>query len=308
VREVQRLARNEERLGEHGWQQFFVDEYRLDYALHTFPKPVVALLDGVTMGGGMGLGQGAQLRVVTERTKIAMPETRIGFLPDVGATHFLSVMPVEVELYLGLTGVSLSGADALRLKLADLYAPSSWLLTFEERLMRVSPDVAGQDLLRALRGVFAPPCSPVPHAPLASFTQLIMRHFDRRSGIERVVATLRHELEREQPREVRQWLQSTWDGLCAHSPTALHVTREALLRGRQMTLAECLRMELGIVTRLIMEGDFCEGVRAQLVDKDRQPRWAPATLAEVRAERVRYFLSSPWRSDQHPLVDLGAGG
>ena len=119
VRELYRMKTR----GETGWQAFFVDEYRLDYALHTFPKPVVALLDGITMGGGMGLGQAARLRVVTERTKIAMPETRIGFLPDVGATHFLAVMPVEVELYVGLTGVTLSGADAVRLQLADLCVP-----------------------------------------------------------------------------------------------------------------------------------------------------------------------------------------
>jgi hypothetical protein len=119
------------------------------------------------------------------------------------------------------------------------------------------------------------------------------------------VATLRHDLEREPPREVRQWLQATFDALTSHSPTMLHVTREALLRGRQMTLAECFRMELGIVSRVIEEGDFCEGVRANLVDKDRQPRWAPMTLTEVRTERVRRFLASPWRSDAHPLADLG---
>ncbi|MGC2036346.1 enoyl-CoA hydratase/isomerase family protein, partial [Paraburkholderia caledonica] len=99
---------------------------------------------------------------------------------------------------------------------------------------------------------------------------------------------------------------STYDALAAHSPTMLYVTREALLRGRQMTLAECFRMELGIVKRAIEEGDFCEGVRAQLIDKDRKGRWAPATLAEVRPERVRHFLSSPWKQEAHPLADLGA--
>jgi enoyl-CoA hydratase/carnithine racemase len=302
VRELHRLAGLGQKEGEHGWQQFFIDEYRLDYVLHTFPKPVVALLDGISMGGGMGLGQGAQLRIVTERTKIAMPETRIGFLPDVGATRFLSVMPVEVELYVGLTGVTLSGADALRCQLADLCVPTEWLATFEERLQRMPTDGA---LLPALRAVFEPPCNIIPHAALGPFTQLIMRHFDRRSGVDRIVASLYHDLDREPPREVRQWLQSTYDALTTHSPTMLHVTREALLRGRQMTLAECFRMELGIVTRVIEEGDFCEGVRAHLVDKDRKPRWAPATLAEVRPERVRHFLSSPWRCDAHPLAALG---
>ncbi|CAB3711112.1 enoyl-CoA hydratase/isomerase family protein [Paraburkholderia rhynchosiae] len=299
VREVHRLATN----GDNRWLAFFVDEYRLDYALHTFSKPVVALVDGIAMGGGMGLGQAARLRIVTERSKIAMPETRIGFLPDVGATRFLSVMSAESELYVGLTGATLSGADALRLQLADLCVPAEWLASFEERLRRMSHE---GDLISALRGVFEPPCNIVPHAALGPLTSLILRHFDRRSSLDRMMATLRHDLEREPPREVRQWLQSTYDSLAAHSPSMLYVTREALLRGRQMTLAECFRMELGIVKRAIEEGDFCEGVRAQLIDKDRKARWAPATLAEVRPERVRHFLASPWKRDAHPLADLGA--
>ncbi|MDR6475848.1 enoyl-CoA hydratase/carnithine racemase [Burkholderia sp. OAS925] len=298
VREVHRLAKN----GDNRWLAFFIDEYRLDYALHTFTKPVVALLDGIAMGGGMGLGQAARLRIVTERSKIAMPETRIGFLPDVGATRFLAAMSAELELYVGLTGATLSGADALRLQLADLCVPADWLASFEERLRRMPHD---GDLMSALRGVFEPPCNIVPHAALAQLTPQVLRHFDRRSAVDRIVATLRHDLERDLPREVKQWLQSTYDALVAHSPTMLYVTREALLRGRQMTLAECFRMELGIVKRAIEEGDFCEGVRAQLIDKDRKGRWAPATLAEVRPERVRHFLTSPWKREAHPLGDLG---
>jgi enoyl-CoA hydratase/carnithine racemase len=298
VRALYRLATD----GDPSWQRFFIDEYRLDYALHQFPKPVVALLDGVTMGGGMGLGQAAKLRVVTERTRIAMPETRIGFLPDVGATHFLNIMPAELALYVGMTGVTLTGPDALRLKLADLCVPAEWLASFEERLQRMPTD--GQ-ILAHLRTVFEPRCNVIPHAPHEELIPLVMRHFDQRSGIDRIVASLRRELEREQPREVRQWREATLEALSSHSPTMLHVTREALLRGRQMTLAECFRMELGIVTRVIETGDFREGVRAQLVDKDRQPRWAPSTLAEVRPEKVRFFLSSPWSIASNPLAELG---
>jgi enoyl-CoA hydratase/carnithine racemase len=298
VREVYRLAAE----GDPRWLAFFVDEYRLDYALHTFAKPVVALLDGITMGGGMGLGQGARLRIVTERSRIAMPETRIGFVPDVGASHFLSVMPAELALYAGMTGATLSGADAVRLQLADLCVPADWLASVDERLQRMPHD---GEPLDALRAVFEPPCNIVPHAPLEPLTPLILRHFDRRSGVERIVATLRQDLEREPRREARQWLQTTCDALTSLSPTMLLVTREALLRGRQMTLAECFRMELGIVKRAIDEGDFREGVRAQLIDKDRQPRWSPATLAEVRPERVRHFLASPWTHDAHPLAGLG---
>ncbi|ALK33144.1 enoyl-CoA hydratase [Burkholderia plantarii] len=290
--------------GSRDWLGFFVDEYRLDYALHTFAKPLVALMDGITMGGGMGLAQGAALRVATERSKIAMPETRIGFVPDVGATHFLSALPIELALYIGLTGVTLSGADALVARLADLCVPASWLDTFEQRLERI--DWAAGDASGGLRAVFEPPCNIVPHAVLDGQLPWIVRHFDRRSGMERIVATLRHDLAREDiSREYRQWLQATLDALLGHSPTMLVVTRDALLRGRQMTLAESFRMELAIGTRAIEDGDFVEGVRAHLVDKDRRPRWAPASLAEVRSERVRHFLSSPWKLDAHPLADLG---
>jgi enoyl-CoA hydratase/carnithine racemase len=284
------------------WQQFFIDEYRLDFALHAFPKPIVALMDGITMGGGMGLAQAATLRIATERSKIAMPETRIGFVPDVGATRFLSVMPVELELYVGLTGTTLTGADAVRCRLADACVPSEWLRTFEARLQRM----ADGDIEKRLADVFIPPANVTPHAPVDAVMPLIVKHFSARLGVTDIATSLAADLQLDPPRELRTWLQVTLDALCAHSPTMLHVTREALLRGRSMTLAECFRMELGIATRAIDEGDFREGVRAHLVDKDRQPRWQPETLTEVRVERERHFLRSPWMSDKHPLAELGA--
>ncbi|WP_321945933.1 enoyl-CoA hydratase/isomerase family protein [Paraburkholderia sp. J10-1] len=302
VRAIYQLAREKAREGANGWQQFFIDEYRLDYALHTFSKPLVALLDGVTMGGGMGLGQAASLRVATSRTKIAMPETRIGLLPDVGATHFLARMPVEMALYVGLTGAMLGGADAVHCGLADACVPGEWLDDYEARLLAAQ---WSGDVHAALREVFVAPCHEANEGALATFTSLVVRHFDRRLRVEQIVASLRADLEHDHSQAEQAWLESTLEALTHYSPTMLEVTREALLRGRQMTLAECFRMELGIVGRAIEEGDFCEGVRAHLVDKDRKPRWAPATLVEVRAERVQHFLASPWRAEAHPLADLG---
>ncbi|WP_321881333.1 enoyl-CoA hydratase/isomerase family protein [Paraburkholderia bannensis] len=305
VRAIDRLARAGERLGDDGWQQFFVDEYRLDYALHTFEKPLVALLDGVTMGGGMGLGQAAALRVATSRTKIAMPETRIGLLPDVGATHFLARMPVEMELYVGLTGAMLNGADALHCNLADVCVPGEWLDGYEARLAQTHFDGNVRD---SLRRVFDAPCqdAQASASTLSQHAALIAKHFNRRARVFEIVASLRSALEGEPSEADRTWLEATLEALTHYSPTMLEVTREALLRGRQMTLAESFRMELGIVARAIEEGDFCEGVRAHLIDKDRKPRWAPSTLAEVRDERVQQFLCSPWRGQAHPLGDLGA--
>jgi enoyl-CoA hydratase/carnithine racemase len=301
VRELFCLARQEERDGDVGWLQFFIDEYRLDYALHTFHKPVVCLLDGVTMGGGMGLAQSARLRVATERSKIAMPETRIGMLPDVGATRFLSVMPVATELYVGLTGVTLSGADAVALGLADIYTSVEWLDGFESRLEDMK---SGDDPIASLRAIFTPPDSNPMPSPLASHAAQISRHFGEHTDLERVLEMLQTETARVENEGELRWLQSTVDALLSASPTMLKVTREALLRGRHMSLADCFRMELGIVWRAISEGDFCEGVRAHLIDKDRKPSWKPATVKEVGTEQLQRFLQSPWRADVHPLVDL----
>ncbi|WP_233867432.1 enoyl-CoA hydratase/isomerase family protein [Paraburkholderia adhaesiva] len=304
VRALYQLAVRGEKLGATGWQQFFIDEYRLDYALHTFSKPVVALLDGVTMGGGMGLGQAATLRVATSRTKIAMPETRIGLLPDVGATHFLATMPVEMELYVGLTGVTLSGADALYCGLANACVSGEWLDGFEARLAQ-TPMQAG-DVNAALRRVFDAPCHVAETGTLEAHAPLIKQYFERSRTVEQIVHALQVGLADEAASgQTQAWLKATLDALTQYSPTMLEVTREALLRGRNMTLAESFRMELGIVTRAIEEGDFCEGVRAHLVDKDRTPRWVPARLPEMRTERVQHFLASPWRSEAHPLADLG---
>jgi hypothetical protein len=150
-----------------------------------------------------------------------------------------------------------------------------------------------------LRRVFVPPANVERDAPLDAHRAQIRRHFGGAGGVERIVAGLRQDA-------ASEWAAATLAALTSHSPTMLEVTHHALSRGRHMTLADCFRMELGIVYRAISDGDCLEGVRALLIDRDQRPRWAPATLAEVRAERVQHFLSSPWRSAMHPLADLGA--
>lgn len=301
VRALYQAAQEGKREGKHGWLQFFIDEYRLDFALHGFPKPIVALADGITMGGGMGLAQAATLRVATGRSKIAMPETRIGFVPDVGATRFLSVMPAALELYVGLSGATLSGADAVRCGLADACVPDAWLATFEERLARIAPDHVAE----RLREAFVPAENLMPKAPIDVRLPAIERHFDPRRTVVEIVASLRAALDSEPAEDQRAWLTATLEALTSYSPTMLNVTRAALLRGRTSTLAEAFRMELDIVSHAVEEGDFCEGVRAHLVDKDRTPRWRPASLAEVGQTRIDRFLTSPWTPADHPLAELG---
>ncbi|SAK55549.1 enoyl-CoA hydratase/isomerase [Caballeronia calidae] len=298
IRKLYHAARNDPH-HETPWLQFFIDEYRLDYTIHRFAKPVIALMDGIVMGGGMGLAQGAALRIATERTRMAMPETRIGLLPDVGATYFLRVLPRDLALYIGLTGARLSGADAKRVGLADECVPSTWLRGFVERLERMRWDDA-QDAMTQLKRVFVPGANIERHAPLDDIRAQIRRHFSvcPTGGVERIVASLAD--------DESDWARATLATLESHSPTMLEVTYHALMRGRQMSLADCFRMELGVVYRAIDDGDFVEGVRALIIDKDERPRFAPTTLAQVRAERVQHFLSSPWRKEMHPLADLCA--
>jgi enoyl-CoA hydratase/carnithine racemase len=299
VRKLYHAARNDPHHATP-WLQFFIDEYRLDYTIHRFEKPVIALMDGIVMGGGMGLAQGAALRIATERTRMAMPETRIGLLPDVGATHFLRVLPRDLALFVGLTGAALSGADAKRIGLADECVPSTWLRGFIERLETVRWNDA-QDAMTQLKRVFVPSANIERHAPLDDLRASIRRHFSAcaTGGAERIAASLAADADND-------WSRATLATLENHSPTMLEVTYHALMRGRQMSLADCFRMELGVVYRAIDDGDFIEGVRALIIDKDRRPRFAPTTLAQVRAERVQHFLSSPWRRAMHPLADLGA--
>jgi enoyl-CoA hydratase/carnithine racemase len=289
-------------LGYGNWRQFFVDEYRLDFALHSLHKPLVALMDGVTMGGGMGLAQAASLRIVTERTRLAMPEARIGFVPDAGATRFLAHLPVELALYAGLTGQPFTGADAIRYGLADAYAPSRSLQGFERRLGML--DLG--DVRQSIKDVFVSPANAVAPSAITGFMPLIREHFAAKCTVEETVESIGRALERDRPADEREWLQTTLDALLAGSPLMLNVTREALLRGRQMSLAECFRMEFDLATRAIEVGDFCEGVRARLIDKDSAPRWMFRALRDVNPVIVRRFLSRPSRVGAHPLADLGA--
>ena len=297
-------------------ERYFTDEYRLDYAIHQFPKPVVVLMDGVTMGGGMGLAQGASLRVATDRSKIAMPETKIGLVPDVGATHFLSVMPVELELYVGLTGITLSGTDAVACGLADICIPHRIIGGFEDRIADIDTHAISKGLhsfdawLAAMRGIFEVEVLGIEAAPVMRCREWIEAHFKPDRAPQEILSSLKRTLAQgiedtsdlTENAELRAWLETTLAALTQYSPTMIHVTREALLRGRQMTLAECFRMEMGIVIRSIEEGDFREGVRAHLVDKDRNPKWQVGDLSDVTSERVQAFMTSPWQI--HPLVGL----
>jgi enoyl-CoA hydratase/carnithine racemase len=231
-------------------REFFRKEYALDLAIHEYPKTIVALMDGIVMGGGMGIGQGAALRLVGERTRMAMPETAIGLFPDVGGSYFLSRLQGGLGAYLGLVGPTINAADAVYAGLADV------------------------DMSRA------PAAS-----ELRSLHPAIERHFVHAS-VEAIVESL----DSEQRPEFAEWARKTGQALQRRSPTMLKVTLEQLRRGANMTLAECFEMEYAMVQAAFAQGDFIEGIRALIIEKDNQPRWNPAALQEVGRPAVERFF------------------
>jgi enoyl-CoA hydratase/carnithine racemase len=256
--------------GSPEWEGFFHDEYRMNHAIATFPKPYVALIDGITMGGGVGLSIHAPYRVATERTLFAMPETGIGLIPDVGGTHALPRLPGELGAYLGLTGARLKAADCVYAGIATHHVPS-------ERLDVLVAALAEGGSAEAVLGDFD--CD-TDEAPLEPLRAAIDRHFAH-DRVESIVASLEGG---------DDWAQAQAATLAKMSPTSCKLTLRALREGARLDIAGALKNEYRIVCAIKAGHDFYEGIRAQLIDKDRNPKWQPATFAEVSdAELDRYF-------------------
>jgi len=280
-------------------REFFASEYRLDYFIHRYPKPYVALMDGIVMGGGMGIAQGASLRLVTDRTRMAMPEVGIGFFPDVGASFFLSRLPAALAAYLGLSGTVIGSADALYSGLADLHVPheNPGQLDAAFATLQWSADHSA-DVHRVVRALGT---AGSPESTLAGLRAAIDEHFSR-PDIRTIMKSLRSE---SQPAYI-EWARQTLGTMAKRSPLMMAVTARQLERGRTMSLPDCFRMELGMLRHCFEQGDFMEGVRALLVDKDNAPRWNPARIEDVTEEMIAAFFADAWVGATHPLADLGA--
>ena len=264
-------------------QDFFVEEYALDLAIHHYRKPVLALMDGFVLGGGMGLVQGADLRVITEKSRLAMPEVGIGYFPDVGGSYFLSRIPGELGIYLGVSGVQIRAADALYCGLADWYLDSSKLATLDEKLdqlqWRDTP-------LKDLQGLLAKlAVQQLPDAPLAALRPAI-DHVFALPDVPGIVEQLRAVT----VADSQAWATTTADLLETRSPLAMGVTLEMLRRGRHLSLEQCFALELHLDRQWFERGDLIEGVRALLIDKDKQPRWNPPTLQALDAGHIASFF------------------
>ncbi|KAF1042616.1 enoyl-CoA hydratase/isomerase family protein [Xylophilus sp.] len=283
--------------GDPALEDFFTEEYALDHLIHVYPKPYVAFMDGIVMGGGMGIGQGASRRIVTERTKMAMPETAIGLFPDVGGGYFLSRTPGRVGEWLALTGETIGGADALAYGLADAVVPSADLPVLWDGLG--AQDFAGA---AAVEGWLAQ------HGDTAAGQGSAPRErIDRFFALESVPATVAA-LERP---DAGDWAHATAAVLRKRSPLMLHVVLEQIRRARALDLAGDLRMERGLVRHCFFlrpgQSETIEGIRALVVDKDHSPRWNPARIEDVPAEAVAAFFASPWPAHAHPLRWLAGG-
>ncbi len=266
-------------------QDFFRDEYLMNHRIRNFPKPYIALIDGITMGGGVGLSVHGDYRVATERTLIAMPETGIGLFPDVGTSYVLPRLAGEIGTYLALSGARIKAADALELGIVTH-------ATFSDRLgdllTALTKSVTTTDTVRTIDGILerfaVDPGSP----ELGDHRALIDRSFEF-DTVEEVLAAIGTD---ESP-----FANATAATLRAMSPTSLKLTLKEMRLGRALDFDSCLRMEYRLSQHALAGHDFYEGVRAQLIDKDRTPRWYPATLDAVHESAIEAFFLAPRNGD-----------
>ncbi|UAA40265.1 enoyl-CoA hydratase/isomerase family protein [Paraneptunicella aestuarii] len=280
-------------------QNFFREEYKLDYFIHDFGKPFIVWGCGIVMGGGMGLLMGASHRIVTETSRMAMPEITIGLYPDVGGSYFLNKMPAGCGMFSGLTGASINGADSIVLGLADYFNSSENLSEFTEQLQAIAWNdanaVSKLDELCIANTQANEALKPVAQFQLhIEAMQGLAQCSDLQSSIDYILAM---------PSENDKWLSKAQANLKAGSPITMHLVYEQLNRAGELSLAECFQMELAMSYRCASLGEFQEGVRALLIDKDMQPKWQYATPAEVPADLVESFFEPQWEGE-HPLQAL----
>ncbi|WP_158232482.1 enoyl-CoA hydratase/isomerase family protein [Sporosarcina sp. P13] len=265
-------------------EEFFSTEYRLDAMIHQYTKPIVAYMNGIVMGGGVGLSIGATHRIVTEKTKWAMPEMNIGFFPDVGASYFLNKMPGYVGRYLALTSKVIQASDTIYLGAADYYMESSDWETIENEMRQKQwiADSISSDLDDFVQSHCYKTLSV---SPVLLEQEKIDRHFQYET-VEEIVGSLQSEVI-----SGNTWAEQTVNIILSKPPTSLKVALQQLLNGEKQSLNECLEMEKNMALHFMESADFYEGIRAVLVDKDHSPKWNPPSLQQVTTEDVEKYFS-----------------
>ncbi|ELC3158489.1 enoyl-CoA hydratase/isomerase family protein [Vibrio harveyi] len=279
---------------------YFSLEYECDYLIHTYQKPIIGWGEGIVMGGGMGLFMGTSHRVVTPKSRLAMPEINIGLYPDVGGTWFLSQIDPEVGLFLGLTGAMVNSSDAVTIGLAE------WLLLEEqypallEELKQVDWGSAdAKSLVSALlqlmedQVIDSKPTTQI--CPYLDQIKEACKGYDLNQIAQNIQA-----MEGE-----TQWLENAQKSFVAGSPITAHICFRQVKEYHRLSLADCFRLELTLSVRSALLGEFEEGVRSRLVDKDGNPKWMFNSVSEVDESVIDTLFTSLWSEEEHPLAQLG---
>jgi enoyl-CoA hydratase len=256
-------------------RRFWRDEYRLNARISRYPKPFVSLMDGIVMGGGIGLSAHSSHRIVTERSQLAMPETGIGLIPDVGGTWLLARAPGSVGEYLGLTGERMTASDAIFAGFADVLVSTARLPALVEQICKAGAGPVEE----AIRAFANPPGPSVLHERRSAVDEIFSA-----PDVEAIVSRL--------DSSGHDWAVKTAATLRSKSPKALKITLAAVRNARGLSsLEQALDVEYRLVSRLFEDGEFVEGVRALLVDKDKAPKWTPPSLADVKSGLVAAYMS-----------------
>jgi enoyl-CoA hydratase/carnithine racemase len=278
--------------GDTSLADFFTEEYALNHLIHTYSKPYIAFMDGVVMGGGMGISQGASVRIVTDKTQMAMPETHIGLFPDVGGGYFLSRCPGRIGEYLGLTGQKINGPQAIQAGLADGLIEVQRLPMLWKTLLS-TPFESGEAVERWIQ---------------SQFTKLEVLPFPHKAEIDKCFALdTPLDISLALAQDHSEWAQQTLASLNKASPLMVYVVLAQIRKARNMGLADDLRMERDLVHHCFHSrerSETVEGIRALAVDKDHQPKWAHGQLSDVNETEWPVFFESPWTAETHPLRHL----
>ena len=259
--------------GSPDFEGFFHDEYRMNQAIAHYPKPYVALVDGISMGGGVGISVHAPYRVATEKTLFAMPETGIGLIPDVGGTHALPRFPGEFGTWAGLTGARVKGGDCVAIGYCTHFVPSAEIPALKERLANSHESVA------EVLATFDSDPGPLTLPALRDGIDYLFSQ----NQVEDILSLLD---------DGDDWAQEQAATIRRMSPTSLKLTLHALRAGEGASIEQCLKLEYRMVSAIKQGHDFYEGVRAQLIDKDRAPKWSPARLEDV--DIAPYLVEPEW--------------
>ena len=276
--DIRRLAESSRNEGLDYCRNFFSSEFRLNRSVFRYPKPYISILDGITMGGGVGLSVHGEYRIATERMLFAMPETGIGYFPDVGGSYFLPRCPGSIGMYLGLSGARLKVGDSLAAGIATHYVPSSGIEELIKEFERIDP---GADASIEIQEILSEAAGMVESETLVGHRSLIDQCFSGDS-LEEILGSL--------DACDGEWSTVTASIIRKKSPTSLKITFHQLKEGASMEFEECMVMELRLALRFMEGHDFYEGVRAVVIEKDNQPKWQPNNVSQVKNEIVqRYF-------------------